>query len=293
MQKKFRGKDIVFLARTLAPDLGKKERAIARFIENNPDLVATMGITDISEHLKVSVASITKVSKKLGFSGFHELKINIGKASSLEESCFEIPTPLDDDSYYRKIIESTFFNSILALQESLSVIDTDVVRQVALLFINITDDKKIILAGCGGSGTICDDFHHKLLKIGIVTSVYRDSHLQQMAASLMRAGDILLCISHSGQTTDVISMMKIARENNVKTICITNYPNSPLSLIADYSIISAVRNNPITGENATARIVNLNILDALFTMIASKRNQQSRISLQKTRNAVISKRSKS
>lgn len=69
-----------------------------------------------------------------------------------------------------------------------------------------------------------------------------------MTASLMQPGDILLAISHSGQTTDIIQMVKAANEHGAETICLTNYPNSPLSLIAKHSIISSVKNNPITGK---------------------------------------------
>lgn len=290
MHSKFQGKEIVLLARTLAPELGKKERAIARFIENNPETLSTMCISDIADYLSVSVASITKVSKKLGFSGFHDLKLNIGRTRIAEESDFNDITVTDNEHFIHNVIESTFMNSIIALQESLSGLNQQIVRDVAALFTHLKDENKILLAGAGGSGALCVDFHHKLLKIGIIASVYQDAHLQQMAASLMKPGDILLAISHSGQTADIIAMSQLARQNQAHTICLTNYPNSPLSHVCEHAIVTAVRNNPITGENATTRIVHLNILDALFTIIASQRNKHSQTSLQKTRSAVLSKR---
>jgi len=290
MHNRLKGNEIFLLARTLAPELGKKERAIARFIDDNPETLATMCITDIARFLNVSVSSITKVSKKLGFTGFHDLKMSISNSESTHESLIEIPVIPDADLYTNKVLESTFYNSILALQESLKVIDSAVIKTVASLFINRQPDAKIIIAGCGGSGAICDDFNHKLLKIGIFSYVFSDSHKQLMTASLMKPGDIILTVSHSGQTTDIINMVKEANKQGATSICLTNYPNSPLSHIAEYSIISSVKNNPITGENATTRIVHLNILDAIFTIIASKTSEQSQTSLHNTRNAVASKR---
>lgn len=290
MHNRLKGNEIFLLARTLAPELGKKERAIARFIDDNPETLATMCITDIARFLNVSVSSITKVSKKLGFTGFHDLKMSISNSESTHESLIEIPVIPDADLYTNKVLESTFYNSILALQESLQVIDSAVIKTVASLFINRQPDAKIIIAGCGGSGAICDDFNHKLLKIGILSYVFSDSHKQLMTASLMKPGDIILTVSHSGQTTDIINMVKEANKQGATSICLTNYPNSPLSHIAEHSIISSVKNNPITGENATTRIVHLNILDAIFTIIASKTSEQSQTSLHNTRNAVASKR---
>ncbi|MFP1868411.1 SIS domain-containing protein [Lonsdalea quercina] len=293
MHNRLQGHDIFLLARTLAPELGKKERAIALFIDDNPDTLATMCISDIARYLNVSVASITKVSKKLGFIGFHDLKMSIGKKEINLEELIEIPVIHDADLYTNKVIESTFFNSILALQDSLKAIDSHVIKTVASLFINRPEGAKIILAGCGGSGAVCEDFNHKLLKVGVFSHVISDSHKQLMSASLMQTGDILLAVSHSGQTTDIINMVKVANEKGAESICLTNYPNSPLSHIARHSIISSVKNNPITGENATTRIVHLNILDAIFTIIASKTSERSQSSLLNTRNAVASKRTAS
>ncbi|EKD9220559.1 SIS domain-containing protein, partial [Salmonella enterica] len=230
------------------------------------------------------------VSKKLGFTGFHDLKLSISNNINNYENTVDIPVIPDSEGFIEKIFESTLLNSILALQEALNVIDCTIIKSVAWLFINKNAEAKIFIAGCGGSASICDDFNHKLLKIGIFSTVFSDSHKQLMSASLMRPGDILLAVSHSGQTSDLIQMVNIANERGAETICLTNYPNSPLSLICRYSIISAVKNNPITGENATTRIVHLNILDAIFTIIASKTSEIAKNSLLSTRNAVISKR---
>ncbi|CAK7193061.1 HTH-type transcriptional regulator MurR [Commensalibacter sp. Nvir] len=290
MSSKLKGKQIPLLAKTLIPQLGKKERTIARFIQNNPESLVKMDIHDIANVLNVSMSSITKVSKKLGFSGFYELKINLSNTTEdLDDNGLPAVFPYSTMSA-ENIIDNTFLSSILALQESRNVLKYKVITDVSSLFINCPSSNKILLAGCGGSAAICDDFHHKLLKIGIFSSVFNDSHKQLMAASLLNKGDILLVVSHSGQSTDIINMVTIANDNDAETICLTNYPNSPLSRIVKYPIVSVVKNNQITGENAVTRIVHLNILDAIFTIITSKTSQASRMKLNCTTNAVSVKR---
>lgn len=290
MSNQLEGDKVFLLARTLAPELGKKERAIAQFIDDNAETISSMGISDIARYLNVSVASITKVSKKLGFSGFHELKLRISQREKEPDEFIDVPVTPGDTRYCEKILESTFYNSILALQDSLSAIDGQVIKHVADLFVRRQPSAKIILAGFGGSAAISEDFSHKLLKIGIFSYVFNDSYKMLMAASLLNPGDIVLAVSHSGQTTDLLNVVKLANEKGADTVCLTNYANSPISLIARYPIISAVKNNPITGENATARVVHLNILDAIFTIVASKTSQQSQRNLMSTRNAVSDKR---
>ncbi|HBY5265618.1 TPA: MurR/RpiR family transcriptional regulator, partial [Klebsiella pneumoniae] len=136
MHSRLKGNEVFLLARMLAPELGKKERAIARFIDDNPQSLARMSITEIANYLKVSVSSITKVSKKLGFTGFHDLKLSVSNNMNAVENTVDIPVIPDSEKYVESVLESTFLNSVLALQESLNVIDCAVIKSVAYLFIN-------------------------------------------------------------------------------------------------------------------------------------------------------------
>ncbi|MGG9575920.1 MurR/RpiR family transcriptional regulator, partial [Klebsiella pneumoniae] len=148
MHSRLKGNEVFLLARTLAPELGKKERAIARFIDDNPQSLARMSITEIANYLKVSVSSITKVSKKLGFTGFHDLKLSVSNNMNAVENTVDIPVIPDSEKYVESVLESTFLNSVLALQESLNVIDCAVIKSVAYLFINKPEEARIFIAGC-------------------------------------------------------------------------------------------------------------------------------------------------
>ncbi|HBY0391623.1 TPA: MurR/RpiR family transcriptional regulator, partial [Klebsiella pneumoniae subsp. pneumoniae] len=130
MHSRLKGNEVFLLARMLAPELGKKERAIARFIDDNPQSLARMSITEIANYLKVSVSSITKVSKKLGFTGFHDLKLSVSNNMNAVENTVDIPVIPDSEKYVESVLESTFLNSVLALQESLNVIDCAVIKSV-------------------------------------------------------------------------------------------------------------------------------------------------------------------
>ncbi|MBC9131757.1 SIS domain-containing protein [Frischella sp. Ac48] len=283
MTKNLKGNDIIIYAKILIPSLGKKERLVANFIVNNYENLKAISIIELSKQLKVSTACITKVAKKLRCSGFYDLK----KAISLSE---QEQQKSESITRYEDVLEQTFLNSILALQESLSLIDMKQFKQIVSLLVNIKDNNKIVMAGCGGSGAICEDFCHKLLKIGIFSIVYHDSHLQQMGASLLEKGDIVIGISHSGKTADIVNMLEIAQNNGATTICMTNYVNSPITFVSDHPLICSVKNHPITGENATTRIVLLNILDAIFTILAMQKNSSTQNNLLKTQNAVKNKR---
>jgi RpiR family transcriptional regulator, repressor of rpiB and als operon len=46
-------------------------------------------------------------------------------------------------------------------------------------------------------------------------------------------------------------------------IALTNYESSPLAEIPDVVLCSTALRSPLTGENAAARIAQLNIMDAM------------------------------
>ena len=144
--------------------------------------------------------------------------------------------------------------------------------------------------GVGGSAQIARDVSHKFLRIGIRASVYDDSHMMLMSASLLGADDIAVGFSHSGNTSAVIDAIQLARKNGARTLAITNYDSSPLAGLADIVLCSTAQGSPLMGENAAARIAQLNILDALFVAVAQRDYQAAERNLGRTMSAVKSKR---
>ena len=73
-------------------------------------------------------------------------------------------------------------------------------------------------------------------------------------------------------------------------IAITNYSESPLATLADTVLCSTARGSPLTGENAAARVAQLNILDSLFVAVAQKDYAHAEQQLRRTMMAVAHKR---
>jgi DNA-binding MurR/RpiR family transcriptional regulator len=286
------GKEIILYARSIAPSLGKKEKIIVNFISNQYQELAKMTISDLASHLSVSESSITKVCKKLKCEGFYELKHAI--ADYLDNGEKAISDEMQEDFDFKDdnetILEKVFFNSMVALQDTLAIINRNELTKAVNALKNIPSTGKFVLVGNGGSGILCEDFQHKLLKIGIFAILFRDSHMQLMSASLLKKGDVVLGVSHSGTSKDVMNIFKLAQQNEATTICITNHVKSPVTEFSNITLHSSARNSPITGENAAARIAQLNILDVLFTILSLNQQHLSYENLLKTKESVISRR---
>ena len=99
-----------------------------------------------------------------------------------------------------------------------------------------------------------------------------------------------MAFSHSGSTAAVLEATEMARRNGARTIAVTNYPESALARMADVVLCSTAQNSPLLGENATARIAQLNLLDALFVTVAQRDRKAADANLARTMRAVQSKR---
>ncbi len=242
-------------------------------------------IKEIAIENQVSEAMIVKIAKKLDFSGYREFRSNLVLYRQLEVSRMFQDLSADDDM--ENLVTKVFRNSIQALEETMAILDIQAMKKCADL---LATSKKILLFGLGGSAQIAFDFSHKLLRIGIGSHVLNDSHMMLMSAALCDVDCVVIGISHSGHTSDVVEALKLARSNGARTIAITNYAGSPICSYADIVLNSTSRGGTLLGENAASRIAQLNILDVLYVAIAQKDHKKSEENLSRTIAAIGNKR---
>jgi RpiR family transcriptional regulator, repressor of rpiB and als operon len=140
------------------------------------------------------------------------------------------------------------------------------------------------------SAQIARDVSHKFLRVGVQTSVYDDPHMMLMSASLLGPDDAAIVFSHSGASTAVLEPIALARKQGARTIAVASYAGSPLAEVADVVLVSTSQASPLLGENAAARIAQLNILYAVFVAVAQRDYRAAERNLAKTMAAVRNKR---
>ena len=182
-----------------------------------------------------------------------------------------------------ELLEKVFRTSIQAIEETKTILDISEFNRAADILFKA---RHIDLYGVGGSASVARDLSHKLLKIGIKAMVHDDAHIMMMSAAILSDDDVVIAISHSGMTRAVIDPVKLAARNGAKVIAITNYAQSQLAKDAHVVLNSTSQGSHLLGENAAARIAQLNILDALFVAIAKKDLKKAAQNLNKTQQAV-------
>ncbi len=79
--------------------------------------------------------------------------------------------------------------------ETINLLDFDQLDQVVN---ELYKAKRIFLFGVGSSGITAEDVKHKLMRIGLQVDATTNNHFMYMQASLMKSGDVVIGISHSG-----------------------------------------------------------------------------------------------
>ena len=267
------------------PGLTPLEAKVAADILALKDIDENVPLRDVATGSGVSEAMVVKVAKKLGFAGFREFRQGLVDYYRSDTAALHAEIEVTDTS--GEIVQKVFRTAMQALEETFAILDLQAFDRAADY---LHRAKQRDFYGLGGSAQIARDVSHKFLRIGIRSSVFDDAHMMMMSAALLGPEDVAIAFSHSGSTSAVIDAIELARRSGARTIAVTNYPDSPVAQLVDVVLCSTAQNNPLLGENATARIAQLNLLDALFVAVAQRDRKTADLNLARTMRAVQSKR---
>ncbi len=245
-------------------NLNESELHILKYINFNQEKVAQMKIRDLSEAVSYSTATIMRFSKKLGFSGFSELKFEIKK--NLEE---KKPTNVLHDSHQRL---NTMKKDVL---NTINLVDPDYLHQLAQRIIKAP---KIHLFGTGISGVVISYFERMLFSIGIF-HVYRyeSSKLINHAILGMEENEIVIVTSASGEFAPTINTVKLAKIENVEVLALTPYTKNEIAQNAKYNLhfFGDLRENK--GAEYTTRLPVFYLIHLLINSIIQQTHQKENI----------------
>jgi len=97
--------------------------------------------------------------------------------------------------------------------------------------------------------------------------------------------DLVVAISHTGETKSIVALSKKAIEMGIPLIAITGNGKSSLAKLATVVLVTNTKETKIRTDAMTSRIVQLVILDTIYTLLAV-RDPSAIENLKKSRLAV-------
>ena len=116
-----------------------------------------------------------------------------------------------------------------------------------------------------------------------------DSHTQLIAASLMGPSDVILFVSYSGSTHDMMDTLSVAKKTGAKIILITHYPDAPGTALADVVLLCGALETPLDGGSIPVKVSELFVAESLIMRYLLDNRELAKIARDKTSVAMVAK----
>jgi len=131
----------------------------------------------------------------------------------------------------------------------------------------------VVISGIGKSGNIGKKITSTLASLGTPSIFLHTSDAFHGDLGILRKDDLLICISNSGETDELVRLLNYAKRNGIKSIAITGNVNSTISKEASISLNSSVESEacPLNLAPTCSTSVTMALGDALASICAMER----------------------
>ncbi|MDY0095771.1 MAG: MurR/RpiR family transcriptional regulator [Candidatus Vecturithrix sp.] len=258
------------------------QQEIAKFILGQPANVINMSITQLATATGVkSESSIVRFYRTLGFSGYHDFKVSLATEIA-GKTFYHTYSDITETDDILTIKQKIFQGAIQTLHENLQLPNAEPLLAAVELLKNA---RRVIFLGYAVSGAIALQAFFRFSRLGLDCHFSQDPHINAIILTEPHEGDVIFCISHSGESRDVVEPVKQAKPP-AKVIALTGDPDSHLSAIADVCIPTISEEVSYRTDVMVSRIVQVAILDTLYTAVGLSRGKSSWERLAKSRRSI-------
>lgn len=268
-------------------DLKPSEKKIANFILNNTDEAVGLFIGDLAERCGTSKASVIRLCRTLHYDGYRDFALSLASDVAARKKDAGNYTDIKAGDNFEIIMKNVCHNNIKSIDDTHKVLSP---KEVERAINAIHRAKRIDFYGVGASGLIALDAQQKFIRINKYASAYTDPHMQVTAAANLSKNDVVVVISYSGETDDIIDTVKIARESGATIISITKYGLNTLGEISDIRLFLSSPETTMRSGAMGSRIAQLTIVDIIFTGVASLEYPKIKKYLDRTKEVTSRKR---
>ena len=236
-------------------------KRVADYILDHPVKVLEMNISELARVSGTSDATIIRMCKQIGFTGFQQMKINLASESGTKQfvSVANDVAPNDVVSFFDQVATN--------ITDSAKNVDFKTLMSVVDLLANA--DTTYFFAW-GNSGAIASDMAHRVGRFGCRSFYSEEIEYSLRNINLGSEKDLLVTISHSGTSKPVIQAITIAKNKGMKTVLITEDVESQAAELSDYVLHTSVKNQLFYDLGGVSHIFEYIIVDAILYFLKDK-----------------------
>ena len=194
----------------------RAEKKVARVVLDNPYRALRKSISLLAGEAGVSEPTVIRFCRSLGCSGFQDFKLQLAQDMATGAHFSETRVSLDESAagLIAKVMDSGIA-SLIKVRDSLPA------DRVEAAVSMLAAAERIEFYGLGGSGIVAQDAQHKFFRLGVPVIAYSDPTVHAVSASLLGKGCVIVAISQSGATQDLITSAELGLAAGASVISIT------------------------------------------------------------------------
>jgi RpiR family carbohydrate utilization transcriptional regulator len=248
-------------------NLKTAEKKAVNYIITHPEIIAGLTIEECSKKAGCSEATIVRLSKRLGYRGFPQLKKDFAQNKPGHDYLEYEEIEKNDDPF--QVLKKVFESSTSAIKDTLKIINRQEFEKALQVLL---DAKRIMFCGVGDGALVAMEAYQRFTRIGVHCFTHTDPDLQLVQTLQLEKDDVLIAISYSGRSKTVVETAKYAKAAGAIVVALTNYPVSPLTKKSDIILQTAAFSRYSTGEIISKRITELLIIESLYINFILKKD---------------------
>lgn len=236
-------------------------KRLGQFVLEQPQRVLYLTITELARESGTSEASVARLCRGVGCRGYTEFKMALALETQQEQAS---QPQASATSAFSTLIEE----SVAALRDTGALVSQQALLQSAEL---LEKARQIQIYGVAASAIIGEYLAYRLLRMGISAQQFSDMHRAAMNATSLKPGDVVIAVSSSGSTKDLLHAVQLGKEHGASIIVLSNTSRSPLATLADQLLVAAKPEGPLTAGSFHSKISAMLVIELLSQQLLEKR----------------------
>jgi RpiR family carbohydrate utilization transcriptional regulator len=252
---------------TQQDQLNRSERKVVQVIVADPQSATRMSIAALAELAQVSEPTVNRMCRSFGLKGYPDFKLEL--AQSMARGTPYVSQSVNQNDTAAQYTDKIFTSTMASLDAVRQQVDSKVIERAVDY---LSQAQQICFFGMGASGSVAQDALHKFFRFNIPVVAHTDSLMMRMMAAACKRGDVLVLLSFTGRTKEMVEGARIGRNAGALVIAITAIA-SPLA--QESSLVLGVEAPEDTDVYMPmqSRTIQLTLIDVLATGVILRRGE--------------------
>jgi RpiR family carbohydrate utilization transcriptional regulator len=252
---------------TQQDQLNRSERKVAKVIAADPQSATRMSIAALAELAQVSEPTVNRMCRSFGLKGYPDFKLEL--AQSMARGTPYVSQSVNQNDTAAQYTDKIFTSTMASLDAARQQVDSKTIERAVDY---LSQAHQICFCGMGASGAVAQDALHKFFRFNIPVVAHNDYLMMRMTAAAAKRGDVLVLLSFTGRTKEMLEVAHIGRGAGALVISITA-PNSPLAHESSLVLNVQAPEDTDVYMPMQSRMIQLTLIDVLATGVILRRGE--------------------